>query len=91
MDVSDLSSDLRPILAFELNNGNRIVRVDVGQWTECSYAVVMAEPLRVQDIEKKLALARTVRYWECRDTHYEAQAGFFDDLTRQSIAGPLSR
>jgi hypothetical protein len=53
-------------------------------WTECDYAVVMAEPLHVRDIEQELRLPAIVRFWECRDTHYELQAGYFDDVARHS-------
>jgi len=89
MQHVEISADLAPILQLELRKGNRVVRVDVKQWTECDYAVVMAEPLHVGDIEQELRLPATVRFWECRDTHYELQAGYFDDVARHSIAGPL--
>jgi len=87
----EMSAALQPVLEFELAKGNRVVRADVKQWANCDFAVTMAEPLHVRDIQQKLRLPSTVRYWECRDTHYELQAGYFDDLARHSIAGPLPK
>ena len=87
----EISADLDPILQLELGKGNRVVRVDVKMFTECDFAVVMAEPLHVREIGIELCLPPTVRFWECRDTHYELQAGYFDDLARHSIAGPLPK
>jgi len=91
MPQVEISADLDPILQLELRKGNRIVRVDKKQWTECEFALVMVEPLHFRDIEQELRLPSTVRFWECRDTHYELQAGYFDDLARHSIAGPLPK
>jgi hypothetical protein len=89
MRPDELSASLRPLLEFELRKGNRVARIDTNIWTECKYAVVMAEPLHVRDIEKELQLGASVRYWECRDTHYELQAGYYDNVARHSIAGPF--
>jgi hypothetical protein len=87
----EISADLKPILQLELQKGNRVVRVDVKMFTNCDFAVVMAEPLHFREVEQELRLPPAVRFWECRDTHYELGAGFFDDLARHSIAGPLPK
>jgi hypothetical protein len=89
MAEMELSAALQPVLALELARGNRIARTDVKVWTDCAYGLVMSQPLHVNDIAKELRLPNTVKYWECHDTHYELQAGYYDEVARHSIAGPL--
>lgn len=47
MGVSGLSSKLQPVVAFELNRGNRIERIDRSAGTNGPLAVIFALPLDI--------------------------------------------
>jgi len=84
-----LCADLRPIYDFEIQNGNYIASVQAPAGTKCDYAVVFAEPLTFIGTPAADHLPATVQYWECRDPHYDVEAGYFCQKHRHSIAGPL--
>ena len=85
-----LSADLRPIVDLELKLGNTVDRIDEEAWTICKYAV-MKLPLHVKEINRRLELPPTVRYWESEDPHYPIEAGYTCDTTNNAVSGPLPK
>jgi hypothetical protein len=81
--------DLRLVYDNEIANGNSVERIDAPAGTECEYAVVFNQPLMIWGAPKTAELASTVKYWECRDSHYAIEAGYFCSKHRHSIAGPV--
>lgn len=89
--MTKLSSDLLPIYELELSCGNEIERVDEPAGTDCPYAVVFKYPLHKMEIESTLYLVPSVRYWQSRDLHYDASAGYVSDTSKHAIAGPVNK
>ena len=85
-----LCSDLRPIYDHELAHGNYVASVTAPAGTKCDYAIVFAEPLNFIDSAAAENLPPTVEYWECRDPHYDIEAGYFCAKHSHSISGPLN-
>ena len=86
-----LSPDLRPIVDLELELGNTVERIDEGAWTICKFAVVMTRALHVKEINRRLELPPTVKYWESEDPHYPIEAGYTCDTTTHAVSGPLPK
>ena len=57
--------------------------------TGCPYAIVFKKALQKEVIENELRLPASVKYWESRDPHYPKEAGYFSDVSRHAIAGPI--
>jgi len=85
----ELSADLFSIYQLEVDLGNAVARIDKDGWSDCLYSVVFRHPLHLGEIREQLALPPSVTYWECHDSHYELQAGFYSEDSKQSVAGPL--
>ncbi|HEY7087741.1 MAG TPA: hypothetical protein VH518_06595 [Tepidisphaeraceae bacterium] len=86
---TELSPGLRPLYQLELSMGNVVVRVDRGAWSACPLAVVFRDPLHFEQAMATLTIPPIVRRWENRDSHYDLEAGWTCEQTRQSISGPL--
>lgn len=84
-----LCADLRPICDFEIAKGNLVAGVAAPVGTKCAYAVSFAEPLAFIGTPAAENLPAHVQYWECRDPHYEIEAGYFCSTHKHSIAGPI--
>jgi hypothetical protein len=69
--------------------GNEVACVDEPAGTECPYQVLFKDALHKKEIESELQLPPSVLYWECRDPHYAIEAGYFSDVSKHSVAGPL--
>jgi len=85
-----ICADLRIVYDYEIAHGNTIVRIDAPAGSECEYALVFADSLKIWGTAKTGELPLVVRSWECRDTHYPIEAGFYCGEHRHSIAGPIS-
>ena len=84
------SETLNFILEYEIQHGNEIERVDVEMWQHCKLSIVMKKTLRIiEDTKNKEEVEKAVKYWECRDGHYEIQEGYFCNSTKEGIAAPL--
>ena len=84
------SEMLNFILDYELQHGNEVERIDEGFWTLGKLIIVMKKPLRlIDDSESRKNLDGSIEFWECRDTHYEVQAGFSCDETKEDIVAPI--
>jgi len=86
--LADLSTALKPIYDLELAAGNKVARVDEGQWSETPLVVVFEQRLHHDKI-KQLNLSAAVKYWENRDTHYDLESGYSCQTTHHAISGPL--
>ena len=84
-----LCSDLRPIYDHELADGNYVASVAAPAGTKCAYAVTFAAPLTFVDTQAAEGLPSFIQYWECRDPHYDLEAGYFCAKHQHSVAGPL--
>jgi len=87
--MTRLSSDLQPIYSLEIARGNEVSHIEEPAGTTCPYAVVFKQPLAKARIMAELQLPAHVRFWESRDPHYAIEAGFYSDVSRHSIAGPI--
>jgi hypothetical protein len=88
MDIA-ICPDLRLVYDYEVAHGNTVTRIDAPAGTTCEYAIVFAEPLKILGTAATGEMPPVVKHWECRDTHYAIEAGFFCREHRHSIAGPL--
>jgi hypothetical protein len=80
--------DLRLVYDYEVAHGNTVARIDAPAGTECEYAIVFAEPLKIWGTAKTGEISPAVKYWECLDTHYAIEVGFYCREHRHSVAGP---
>jgi hypothetical protein len=87
--ISQLCADLRGIYEYEIEHGNAVLRVDEPAGTECPYAVIFAENLRICGTVGTGKIPTVVRYWESRDPHYPAEVGFVCTEHRHVVAGPV--
>ncbi len=85
----DLSPALLPLVEFELSLGNLIKRVDEKFWTRCPLAIVFAGPLHFAQALAKGLISEGIQRWECRDPHYEIEAGYVDPVTCHTLSGPV--
>ncbi len=83
-----LCSHLAPVCDFEIQHGNRVVRVDAPAGSACPLAVIFAERLRILGTSTIGDLAPEVEYRESRDPHYPIEAGFGCKVCRHAVAGP---
>jgi len=88
-ELKYLSSALKPMVDYELSVGNEIERIDRPAGTRCPLAVVFKKPLDFKGFEDKNGKPRGVEKWENRDRHYDLEAGYVCERTRQAIAGPI--
>lgn len=88
-ELKYLSSELKPIVDFELSVGNEIERIDRPAGTRCPLAVVFKRPLDFGGFEKKLGKPKGVERWENRDRHYDLESGYVCEKTNQAIAAPI--
>jgi len=86
---NELCRELRPIFDLEIELGNRVAFVAEPAGTSCPYAVSFEQPLHLSEISARLELPETIKFWECRDTHYAIEAGFYSETSRHSVAGPI--
>ncbi len=84
-----LSKVLKPIVDYELQNGNEIERIDRPAGTKCPLAIVFKKPLDFSGYEKLYGKPSGVDKWENRDRHYDLEAGYVCEKTRQAMAGPI--
>lgn len=82
-----LSPPLLALLDEELAAGNSILRIDEGLWSACPLAVNLSRVMRA--VAPDRLTANDLEWWECRDPHYELQAGVQCRKTRHCLAGPL--
>jgi hypothetical protein len=88
--MTTLAAPLQPIYELELRIGNEVDFIAEPAGTACPYAVALKRPLHLVEIDRELGLPSTVKYWESRDTHYPIEAGYQCEITRHTIAGPIS-
>jgi hypothetical protein len=88
MDIA-ICPDLRPVYDYEVAQGNVVTRIDAPAGTECEYAIIFGEPLKSLGIPDCEDPPDFMSHWECRDSHYPIEAGFFCREHRHCIAGPI--
>jgi hypothetical protein len=87
--VTGLSEALQPIVAYELQRGNVIARIDQPAGTRCPLAVIFSKPLDVSGFKQTHGLPIGVDTWENRDRHYLLESGYICERTRHAVAGPV--
>ena len=88
--LPQLCADLRGVYEYEITHGNMVLRIDEPAGTECPYAVIFAEPLKIWGTPDTGNIPKVVEYWESRDPHYARESGFVCTQHRHAIAGPTS-
>lgn len=88
-DLTYLSNTLKPLVDFELQKGNEVVRIDSPAGTKCPLAVIFKLPLDFTGYEEVNGKPNGVDKWVNRDGHYSLEAGYVCLRTRQAIAGPI--
>jgi hypothetical protein len=87
-DIKYLSNALKIIVDYELSIGNEVGRIDRPAGTRCPLSVVFKKPLDFKGFEELRGKLEDVDTWENSDRHYDLEAGYFCEKTRQAIAGP---
>ena len=88
--INDLSEILLPVVNFEINRGNQIVRIDRPAGSNCPLAIIFIDPLDIPGYLNAHVLEEKLKTWENRDRHYPLEKGFVCKRTGQAIAGPLN-
>jgi len=89
-EVVNLCAELRVIYEYEIAHGNVVASVAAPAGTQCDYAIAFREPLKSWGAAEARSLPDAVRRWECNDTHYALEAGFYCSEHRHSVAGPIA-
>ena len=84
-----ISTSLCSIYDLELFLGNTVIGVDEPAGSRCPLAVNFQSPIHKNEIESRLALPPTVKWWEYRDPHYSIEGGYACDSTGHALIGPL--
>jgi len=84
-----LAPNLQAIYDLELSLGNSLDRIEEPAGDRCPFAVIFKSPMHKGKIESALSLPPSVKWWECRDSHYPIQGGYACEETHHAIAGPL--
>ena len=81
-----LCDDLKEV---EVQHGKTLGYIAEPTGTNCPYAVVFKKPLKIWGTPAAAGLPAVRQAWECRDSHYSLEAGFFCTVHKHSVAGPL--
>ncbi|MGD9649241.1 MAG: hypothetical protein AB7O99_02215 [Dongiaceae bacterium] len=83
------SMDLREVIDFEMNMGNKLDYVDHLPNGRLM-GIYLIQPLHFKQMDGKLAFPPTVEHFYCQENRFFApEAGFLCSKTRQFVTGPM--